>query len=469
MRCGGSVGGLPSRPRGDHLRVSGISGVIGKAKAEFAQLQQRWPWLGHLMRALKHYSVTDGNTRAASVTYFGFLSFFPIIALAFAILGYVGRVYPAATSDALQGIDQYLPGLIGNKPNQLNIQSIAGAAGAVSVFGLLGLLYSGLGWVDALRESLHRMWGTQRPQGNMFKQKAVDVLVLIVLGIAVLVSVAISSLATSATNLLLGAIGLEHNLGASILLKLIALVIAAAVDFGVILFLFTRLNGRNNDTRVAVPGAIVGAVLLEILKLAGTFLIGRTTSNPVYGTFAVIVGLLVWINFLARAVLLSASWTVTTAGGPFAHGPAEDQGAPQGSQPVAAPVTQGGDVPPEVTGDPPGPQDEQEAMAGARAGRPSRAGKGAATPNAAARDAAANPDAGRNTPSSPNGAVASSGRVIDLRDSSGAGRRQARVANGETEPPSRRAAAAVGMVAGVALGVLTSKARKGDGSAASEH
>lgn len=429
------------------MGVSGISGVVAKAKSAFAALQRRWPWLAHLLRALKHYSVTDGNTRAASVTYFGFLSFFPIIALAFAILGYVGRIYPSATHDALQGIDQYLPGLIGDKPNQINVESIAGAAGAVSVFGLLGLLYSGLGWVDALRESLHRMWGTQRPHGNMLKQKAIDVLVLVVLGIAVLVSVAISSLATSATTLLLDAVGLQDNIAAALVLKLIALVIAAAVDFGIILFLFTRLNGRNDDVRVAIPGAIVGAVLLEILKLVGTFLIGRTTSNPVYGTFAVIVGLLVWINFLARAVLLAASWTVTSEGGPFAHGPAEDQGAPQESTPVAAGATPGGDVPPEVTGNPTGPVDsEQDALAH--------------TPTAGGR--AARGTAARPTPShrvgpatsSSNGAVAS--RVVDLRDPS------------EPEPPSRRAAAAAGMVAGVALGVLTAKARKGDSGEPSE-
>ena len=35
------------------------------------------------------------------------------------------------------------------------------------------------------------------------------------------------------------------------------------------------------------------------------------THNPVYGAFAVVVGLLIWINYLSRFTLFVAAWTVT--------------------------------------------------------------------------------------------------------------------------------------------------------------
>jgi membrane protein len=52
-------------------------------------------------------------------------------------------------------------------------------------------------------------------------------------------------------------------------------------------------------------------LLFEVLKRVGAVYIERTTENPVYGTFAVIVGLLVWINIVSRMLLFCAAWTVT--------------------------------------------------------------------------------------------------------------------------------------------------------------
>ena len=55
----------------------------------------------------------------------------------------------------------------------------------------------------------------------------------------------------------------------------------------------------------------MGAVGFEVLKLLGTFLIARTTENPMYATFGVVVGLLVWINFVSRVLIYAAAWTAT--------------------------------------------------------------------------------------------------------------------------------------------------------------
>jgi membrane protein len=63
---------------------------------------------------------------------------------------------------------------------------------------------------------------------------------------------------------------------------------------------FRRCSGRGARGR-AVRGAQAG----------GALYIERTTENPLYGSFAVIVGLLVWINIVSRMLLICAAWTVT--------------------------------------------------------------------------------------------------------------------------------------------------------------
>ena len=48
-----------------------------------------------------------------------------------------------------------------------------------------------------------------------------------------------------------------------------------------------------------------------MLKQVGTLLVAHTTRNPVYASFAVLVGLMVWINIVSRFVLFTAAWTAT--------------------------------------------------------------------------------------------------------------------------------------------------------------
>lgn len=287
------------------------------AKAALQWARQRSSFVDHLVRALEHYSRSASGQAAGAITYFSFLSFFPMVALGFAALGYLGRVRPGTLNDVLSVVSGYLPGLVGTGAGQINLNNIAGAAAGATAFGLVGLLYSGLGWVSAFRGALQRVWGTQSPPGNFITRKLADVLVLLAFGVAVLASVAVSSLVTSATDLLLGAIGLQNSLAAGWVLRGLALLVAIGTDMVVLLVMFDRLPGRRVRWRTSATGALLGAVLLEILKLAGTYIIARTTRNAVYGTFAVVVGLLVWLNLVSRVVLLSACWAVTLPWAPF--------------------------------------------------------------------------------------------------------------------------------------------------------
>ena len=50
-------------------------------KALFARARDARPGLDHLVRAYQRYSAAAGDRQAAAVTFFGFLSFFPLLAL----------------------------------------------------------------------------------------------------------------------------------------------------------------------------------------------------------------------------------------------------------------------------------------------------------------------------------------------------------------------------------------------------
>ena len=89
--------------------------IIDTLKQRVRDARDRSPLLDHFVRTVEHYGSVNGSALAAAVTYFAFLSFFPIIALAFAVIGFVSRAYPNADEDLITAIGDVLPGIVGRR------------------------------------------------------------------------------------------------------------------------------------------------------------------------------------------------------------------------------------------------------------------------------------------------------------------------------------------------------------------
>lgn len=277
-------------------------------QALLARVRERRPAVDHLVRAFGRYQADAGDRQAAAVTFFGFLSFFPILALATAVLSYA--LGDDAVDTVVEQVNSYAPGLAG----QLGLREILTdnrTAGATGLVGLLGLLYSGLGWVDALREAVRTIWHHNVQAGNLVVKKAKDVVVLAGLGVTVLLSVAVSAATGAFSTYALALVGLETSSAALAVTRVVGVALGLLTSFAIFVYLFWRLPKVPSPFRRIAKGALLAAVLFELLKRVGAFYIERTTENPLYGSFAVIVGLLVWINIVSRMLLICAAWTVT--------------------------------------------------------------------------------------------------------------------------------------------------------------
>src|SRR4051812_27861352 len=284
-----------------------------RVHARVRATRARYAWADHAVRALDRHGEVLGRQVAAAITYFGFLSFFPLVALTFAAVGYVSSSYPGAEQSITDTVSSYFPGLIGRGPGQIDVQGVASSKAGVGLIGVLGLLYAGLGWVDALRDGLRRVFGTLDRRLSLPRKKLLDLVVLVLLGGALLASIVVSSLATSATTYALGLVGLHGSTAATVLLRVLAVVIALAVDTALFAIVLSRLSGTHLRWRQIRSGALIGAVGFAVLKLVGTLLVGHTARNPLYATIGVTVGLLIWINLLARLLIYVAAWTSTQA------------------------------------------------------------------------------------------------------------------------------------------------------------
>ncbi|GLW96191.1 YihY/virulence factor BrkB family protein [Microtetraspora sp. NBRC 16547] len=287
-----------------------------KVKARGRRLLERervrFPWFDHLVRTIHRYQVQSASRLAGAVTYFAFLSFFPLIALAFAVLGFVLAARPDAQNTLAEAINQQLPGLA----DRLQISTIAQARAGAGIVGLVGLLYAGLGAVDALREALREIWMSREPPLSFFLGKLRDLITLVLIGVTLLASAVIGAFATGATSTVAGWLGLGTSWFAGAAVWITGFLAGLGADLLLFLILFGWLARPRQPFRVLLRGALVGAVAFGVLKQFATLILAKTLHNPVYGTFAVVVGLLIWINWSARVVLYAAAWTATSGMGP---------------------------------------------------------------------------------------------------------------------------------------------------------
>jgi membrane protein len=282
----------------------------GRCAIERARI--RFGWLDHLIRMFHRYQVQQGNRLAGAVTYFTFLSLFPIIALAFAVFGFFLAVRPDALQTLTAAINEQLPGLAG----RLRLDQLAGARAQFGVIGLLGLLYSGLGAVDALRNALREIWLTCVPPHNFLLAKLRDLVTLIMIGLTMVISVVVGGFATTASGTVAGWLGITTSPVGVDVVGLAGILVALVADMVIFLIILGWLIKPAKSRGTVLRGALLGAIGFAVLKQLATLLLSHTLHNPVYGTLAVVVGLLVWINLATRLILYVAAWTATAELGP---------------------------------------------------------------------------------------------------------------------------------------------------------
>lgn len=283
-----------------------------RGRSKFGSIRIRWLWFDHLVRTVQRYQIQSGDRLAGAVTYFAFLSFFPIIALAFAVFGVFLSVRPDAVTTLQRAIDQYLPGLA----DQLPIQQIADSRASAGTIGLIGLLYAGLGAIDALRGALREISMTVEAPLNFFLGKLRDLAALVLIGLTAVASVLVGGFATQASGTVAGWLGLSRSVLGSGSVWLAGLAVSVLADT-VLFVIILRWMGRSRQPfRVIFRGALLGALAFGLLKQLAALILSWTLNNPIYGVFAVMVGLLVWINLSARVILYAAAWTETASLGP---------------------------------------------------------------------------------------------------------------------------------------------------------
>jgi membrane protein len=233
-----------------------------------------------------------GTHLAAMVAYFSLLSFVPLIFLALSLFGLAHRAQ--ASTFLIRELRHAFPGTSLDSIINL-VRRVQNNAAALGIIGGIGLIWSSLSFFSALESALNIVYGL--PNRRFLHGKLLAA------------ALAVSVLVTLFVSLAVGALGvdfLRHNLGVGDNPVLAYLVSIGASLVGVFLFLlaiYRLLPNTSVELHEALPGAVLGALVLEASFQALPIFVRFADVNVTLRTLGGPAILLLWLYVMANVIV----------------------------------------------------------------------------------------------------------------------------------------------------------------------
>ncbi|AYJ51853.1 YihY/virulence factor BrkB family protein [Rhodococcus sp. P1Y] len=259
------------------------------------RLQRRHPVLGFPLAVVYKFVDDQGGYLAALITYYAFVSLFPLLLLASTILGFVLGGNPQLQQQILDSALSQIP-IIGE---DLGEPEKIGGGTIGLVVGVLGSLYGGLGVAVAVQNAMNTAWSVP-------KNLRPDPIFARVRGLALLSTVGVAVLAITAVNVASSAGYFGRVSGAVVLVAVILL------NVGVFVVAFRLAAARTLSIAEVLPGAIVAGVVWQLLQTFGGVYIKYVVSKSsiTNGVFAVVLGVLAFMYVAAVLVVIAVEINV---------------------------------------------------------------------------------------------------------------------------------------------------------------
>jgi membrane protein len=272
---------------------AGINGRLDAAR-------RRSRAFDHLYRALDRYGAVLGGRLAAAIAYYGFFAVFALGLVAYWAFGFVLNRSEALREAVDDFLNQNLP--------FLQLQQIQESSGTIGIVGLLTLVFTGIGWVEAIRSSQRALYEVPQQPGNIVVRRILDMAVLIVVFALLAISVAAADAVEALLRWLLGSDG-------SLVVTIVGWIMTVAFNMVLATALMVAIPRLRMPIRRLYPSVLVVAVGITVLNTAGREYVIRIDRNPAYTVVTGAVGLLLYLYLLNQLLLLGAALAATSTYG----------------------------------------------------------------------------------------------------------------------------------------------------------
>ncbi len=256
--------------------------------------QQQMPHVGFIAAVVKKFGDDQAGQLAALIAYYGFVSLFPLLLVLVTILGFVLQGDPGEQK-------RILDGALGQFPivsDQLKLHSLTGSGIGLAI-GVVGSLLAGMGITGATQNAFNRIWSVPfKDRPNFLFAHLRGLGMLAILGTLSIVS-------TTAA----GFVGSSSHAAPDVIAGIL---VAFVLNLALFMTAFKLLTAVDIGWRDLLPGVIVATVFWQLLQHLGGYYIDHELKHtgPLYGVFALVLGLLAWLYLGAQLTIFAAEINV---------------------------------------------------------------------------------------------------------------------------------------------------------------
>lgn len=255
-------------------------------------------------QVLMAYGESQASNYALALAFAGFMSMFPMMLGALAIIGLAIRD-PATEAHFQSLLLQVFPATAQPELEKA-MRGVKQSAGLLGIVSLGGLLWSASSIFATMEFALTQIFGTR--QRDMLRQRLMGLVMMLLLVAAIVVTVGINAVAAFFPL-------------ASWITWIIGFLAGAVVMVALLCALYRFVPNRTFRLRDVLPGAVLSGVLIEVLSLVFPLYAKIAGSFNTYGAqFALFFLLATWFYLLSQLVLLGAVYNRFRLGQPATLG-----------------------------------------------------------------------------------------------------------------------------------------------------
>lgn len=254
-------------------------------------VQRHFRLPGFVVAVIKKYSDDEAGHRAALLTYYAFLSLFPLLLVLTTLTEFMTSEHARLQDDIINGTTNYFPVLGVQLSEHVHTLQKSGLA---LFIGIIFTLYGARGVADAFRHSVRHIWGIPKQDRDNFpKSMLKSLIIILVAGVGFVVA----SLS----------IGLAASAGHGFTLQLLTIIINLVIWSGLFVLLLNISLPRHIPLKETRAAALTAAIGLVILQTIGGYIIRRELRHldALYSYFALALGLLFWIYLQVQVLFYS--------------------------------------------------------------------------------------------------------------------------------------------------------------------
>ncbi len=255
-------------------------------------LRDRYAAIDVAVEMLEGWRLHLTGRNASVLAFWSFLSIFPALLAATTILGFLLQNNEQLQQDIIDGALSEIPVLgeqLADDPASLSGNWYA------LIVGLGGALWSATRAFTGLQSGLDDAWEIPvDDRASLPVKRGKALFGIVIMGGVQVVTISLTTIVNRA--------------GLAQFSRVLLTIAAVLINIAVVALIFRIMTSASPTWRDVLPGAVVAGIAYSVLQHFGVRIVETITdgAGETYGTFALVLGIVTWLGFIAIATLMSA-------------------------------------------------------------------------------------------------------------------------------------------------------------------